>query len=78
MIAALIKTVPGLVFVKPLVFNIVKIVPRLVEHRAAPAANACKDVTETESKGNWEAGACQSHQNGEDERMRIVLMGGSW
>ena len=31
---------------KPLVFRIVKVVPRLVEQRAAPAANACKGVAD--------------------------------
>jgi hypothetical protein len=43
-IAALVSTTPSLLFVRALVFRTVKVVPRLVEHRAAPAANAWRDV----------------------------------
>jgi hypothetical protein len=38
--AALVRTVPSRVFVRPLVPRMVKVVPRLVEHSAAPAAKA--------------------------------------
>jgi hypothetical protein len=43
-IAALVSTTPSLLFVRALVFRTVKVVPKLVEHRAAPAANAWRDV----------------------------------
>jgi hypothetical protein len=46
-IAALDKTVPSLVAVSPVVPRTVKMVPRLVEQRAAPAANDCKDFAAT-------------------------------
>jgi len=45
--AALVRTVPSLVVVSPLVRSIVNVVPRLVEQRAAPAANACRGVADT-------------------------------
>jgi hypothetical protein len=41
-IAALVSMTPNRVSVKPLALSTVKVVPRLVEHSAAPAANACK------------------------------------
>jgi len=40
-IAALVNTTPILVVPKPLVCITVKVVPKLVEHNAAPAAKAC-------------------------------------
>jgi hypothetical protein len=43
-IAALVSTTPSLLFVRALVFSTVRVVPKLVEHRAAPAANAWRDV----------------------------------
>lgn len=43
-IAAVVRTVPRRVVVKPLVLSTVNVVPRLVEHSAAPAANACSGV----------------------------------
>ena len=42
--AALVSTTPKRVVVSPLVLRIVKVVPRLVEHKAAPAENACREV----------------------------------
>jgi hypothetical protein len=39
-IAALVRTVPSLVPVRPLALRMVNVVPKLVEHNAAPAANA--------------------------------------
>lgn len=39
--AALVNTTPILVLFKPLVCMTVKVVPKLVEHNAAPAAKAC-------------------------------------
>lgn len=39
--AALVRTTPILVVLKPLVCMTVNVVPRLVEHNAAPAAKAC-------------------------------------
>ena len=42
--AALPSTTPKRVVVSPLVLMIVKVVPRLVEHKAAPAENACREV----------------------------------
>lgn len=46
-IAAVVKTVPRRVADKPLVLRIVKVVPRLVEQSAAPAAKACTGVAPT-------------------------------
>jgi hypothetical protein len=46
-IAALVRTTPSLVLVRPVVPRIVNVVPKLVEHNAAPAANACKAVPST-------------------------------
>jgi hypothetical protein len=46
-IAAVVKTVPRRVADKPLVLRTVKVVPRLVEHSAAPAAKACTGVAPT-------------------------------
>jgi hypothetical protein len=43
-IAALLNTVPSLVLDNPLVLRIVKVVPRLVEQSAAPAAKAWSGV----------------------------------
>lgn len=43
-IAALVRTTPRRVVVRPLVDKTVNVVPRLVEHRAAPAAKACTGV----------------------------------
>lgn len=43
-IAALVKTTPSLLFISPLDPRTVNVVPRLVEHSAAPAANACRGV----------------------------------
>lgn len=43
-IAALVRTTPILVVLKPLVCMTVKVVPKLVEHNAAPAAKACSGV----------------------------------
>lgn len=43
-IAALVRTTPILVVLKPLDCMTVKVVPKLVEHNAAPAAKACNDV----------------------------------
>ena len=43
-IAALVSITPSLLFVRAHVFRTVKVVPKLVEHRAAPAANAWRDV----------------------------------
>jgi hypothetical protein len=45
--AALVNTTPKRVDERPLVPKIVKVVPRLVEQRAAPAANACSDEAPT-------------------------------
>lgn len=42
--AALAKTIPSLVWTKSEVLNIVKVVLRLVQQRAIPAANACRSV----------------------------------
>jgi hypothetical protein len=42
--AALVKTTPRRVAERPLVPRIVNVVPRLVEHNAAPAAKACNGV----------------------------------
>lgn len=39
-IAAVVRTVPRRVFVSAEVPRMMKVVPRLVEHRAAPAENA--------------------------------------
>jgi hypothetical protein len=47
--AALVKTTPSLDEESPLAARTVKVVPRLVEHRAAPAAKACTDVAPTNS-----------------------------
>lgn len=43
-IAAEVSTTPSLVVVRPVVPRTVKVVPKLVEHKAAPAANACRGV----------------------------------
>ena len=39
--AALERTVPSRLSINPLVLRTVNVVPKLVEHSAAPAANAC-------------------------------------
>lgn len=44
---ALVRTMPILVLVRPVVPRIVNVVPKLVEQRAAPAVNACKGVAMT-------------------------------
>jgi hypothetical protein len=44
--AALERTTPRRVVARPLVLRIVKVVPREVEHRAAPAAKAWSGVAE--------------------------------
>jgi hypothetical protein len=49
-IAALVRTTPNLVVVSPLDASTVKVVPRLVEHNAAPAAKACDGVA---SRSPW-------------------------
>ena len=46
-IAAVVRTTPKRVFVKSLVVRMVKVVPRLVEQSADPAANACSAVALT-------------------------------
>src|SRR5690242_12551415 len=43
-IAALVRTTPRRVDARPLEPNTVNVVPRLVEHSAAPAAKACNGV----------------------------------
>jgi hypothetical protein len=43
-IAALVNTTPSLEDVSPLEASTVKVVPKLVEHNAAPAAKACTGV----------------------------------
>jgi hypothetical protein len=43
-IAALVRTTPSLDCAKPLVLSTVKVVPRLVEDNAAPAAKHCSGV----------------------------------
>lgn len=43
-IAALDRITPSLDCAKPLVLSTVKVVPRLVEHKAAPAAKHCSGV----------------------------------
>lgn len=40
--AAVLRTLPSRVDARPLVLSTVKVVPRLVEHRAAPAAKHCR------------------------------------
>jgi hypothetical protein len=42
--AALVRTTPSLEVESPLEARTVKVVPRLVEHSAAPAAKACTGV----------------------------------
>ena len=46
-IAPVVGTVPKCIFVKPLVPGTVNLVPKLVEHRVALAANACGGVALT-------------------------------
>lgn len=46
-IAALVSTVPRRVADRPLVLRMVKVVPKLVEQSAAPAAKACNGVAST-------------------------------
>jgi hypothetical protein len=43
-IAAVVRTVPSLVVVNPLALSTVKVVPKLVEHNAAPVAKAWSGV----------------------------------
>jgi hypothetical protein len=43
-IAALVRTIPSLECERPLEARTVKVVPKLVEHRAAPAAKAWRGV----------------------------------
>lgn len=47
---ALVRTVPILVWISPVVPRIVNVVPKLVEHRAAPAVNACRGVAITRAR----------------------------
>jgi hypothetical protein len=47
--AALVNTTPSLDEDSPLDARTVNVVPRLVEHRAAPAAKACTGVAPTNS-----------------------------
>lgn len=46
-IAAVVRTVPSRVADNPVVLKIVKVVPKLVEQSAAPAAKACMGVAPT-------------------------------
>ena len=48
-IAALVVTVPSRVAIKFVVDRIVKVVPRLVALRAAPAVKACKEFADANS-----------------------------
>lgn len=42
--AAHVKTTPRRLCLRPLIFNTVNVVPRLVEHNDAPAAKDCRGV----------------------------------
>lgn len=54
-IAAVVSTTPNRVTDSPLVAMTVKVVPRLVEHRAAPAAKACSGVAPTKPTRAYES-----------------------
>jgi hypothetical protein len=45
--AELVGTTPRRLWVRPLIFRTANVVPRLIEHSAAPAANACRGVAPT-------------------------------
>jgi hypothetical protein len=52
--AAFIKIVPSRLVVRPVDSKTVNVVPRLVEHNAAPAAKACRGLAEHNSSNTKE------------------------
>ena len=52
--AAVVRTVPNRVVLRPEVPTTVNVVPRLVEQRAAPAENACRALAPASTRNTYD------------------------